>query len=275
MSDRSAKSKQAWLGTIVADEKAPFVTRLKAAVSLARAAAKPGLAFAKRCDGAGPEAIWAQSALTNWGSGHGGAVAKEVQAALKSSDPEVRRSSVEASGLASETGGASFWMRRATRASFGSQRSTVMQLAGTDRESAPGLPVLRVLSRDRDPALRERALWRWPAGKIGRQSGDGGEQTERSQSDQKGQTDARRKTNEPGKEDKTSRWRRGPELCADAASRGGKGFLRFEGPSGTQVQNRQAATAHHREQTRRSSVGEHHIVYPGGQPRCHRRRGQP
>ena len=270
MSDEVPESKQAWLGTIVADEKAPFVTRLKAAVSLARAGSKAGLGILQEAlRRGGAEAIWAQSALTKLGeAGTVELSPKEVQAALKSSDPEVRRSSVEAlSGWPAKQ--AVPKLLDATRDPSELVRSqaldSAMQLAGTDREPAPGLPVLRVLSRDRDPALRERALL--ALAKLEKTGVS--RATAASKPSEAKATEAKptpgEKTSEPGKEDKHVDGGAGPEPVPTQPAAVEKGFLRFEGPSGTQVQIDKQPPHTIASKPVEVSVGEHHIVYPGGQ----------
>ncbi len=275
MSDEVPQNKQAWLSKIVADEKATFPTRLKAAVSLAKAGSRAGLEILQEAvKRGGAEAVWAQSALTKLGeAGKVELKPESVQAALKSSDPEVRRSTVEAlAGFAAKQ--AQPLLLQAARDPSVLVRSQALdsatQLAATDSEPAPGLPVVRLLARDRDPALRERAMA--ALGKLQKQSGAAKSQPVAKAAEVKdGQpvTDVAvgaKKGEDVGKGETVSDGGTPSEPEPPQAPTGSeKGLLRFEGPAGTQVQIDKQPPITIGTKPIELSVGEHHIVYPGGQ----------
>ena len=68
MSDDVPQSKLDWLTKILSDEKAGFLTRLRAAVSLAKAGSRAGVGLLQEAVArGGAEAVWAQSALRRLG----------------------------------------------------------------------------------------------------------------------------------------------------------------------------------------------------------------
>jgi hypothetical protein len=271
MSDEVPQSKIDWLTAIVRDEKAAFATRLRAAVSLARAGSRDGLALLQQALAkGGPESVWAQAALQRLGEGSKGtAGAESLETSLRASDPEIRRSTVEALGGWPVEQAVPLLLKAARDPSLlvrGQALDSATQLTATAAGAAPGLPVVRVLTRDRDPALRERALL--ALAKLQRTQAVSVSKA----GDSPRVVDVKRSV-EPAAQ--------GPVIPAPASVDGGaaesgtsepaqlpssdKGFLRFEGPAGTQVQIDKQAPFAIGSKPVEVSAGDHRIVYPGGQ----------
>lgn len=272
MSDEVPQSKIDWLSKILSDEKATFGTRLRAAVSLARAGSRAGLSLLHEAVArGGAEAVWAQAALQSLGESKTQELQPEsVMTALRSPDVEVRRSTVEAlSGFSAKQ--AVPLLLVATRDSSVLVRSQALdsatRLAASGGDPAPGLPVVRVLVRDKDPALRERALTvmsKLQRSATAATSKDGEQprvvEVKRPAATSPSGTDAAKASDGPD----AGAGAVGEPAQVQAASVE-KGFLRFEGPAGTQVQIGKQAPFAIGNKPVEVPVGDHRITYPGGQ----------
>ena len=267
MSDDVPQTKLDWLTKIVGDEKAAAGTRLRAAVSLARAGSRAGLALLNEAIArGGAEAVWAQSALLRLGEKPTQEVkAESVTAALQSSDVEVRRSTVEALGGWPAKQAVPLLHKAARDPSVlvrGQALDSAAQLEATVGGPHPGLAVVRVLTRDSDPALRERTLT--VLSKLQRAGSASGKPA----AEPARVIETKRSNTVPAGDPN-------PTMSPDGGAVGNeppptpigneKGFLHFEGPAGTQVQIDKQPPHVIGSKPVEVSVGEHRITYPGGQ----------
>lgn len=269
MSDEVPQSKLEWLTKILSDEKAGFGTKLRAAVSLAKAGSRAGLALLQEAvKKGGAEAVWAQAALGQLGEKPSKELtADELSATLQSKDVEVRRAAVEAlSGFAAKQ--AVPYLAKSAKDPSVLVRSQTLESAAKLAPVGgvhPGLSVVRMLTKDPDAALRERAMA--VLGSLGpRGSGSAGA--------------AEPQVGEPKRVGSASTGESGSATTPAASGAsgvdggalepdpaqpaGGKGTIRIEAPAGTQVQiDKQAYTVGSK--PIEVPVGEHRITYAGGQ----------
>jgi serine/threonine protein kinase len=265
MSGEMPQQKESWLARIVADEKAAFATRLRAAVSLAQAGNKAGLALLREAAAkGGAEGVWALSALQKLGEGGKAEGADDpVQTALKSGDPAVRRATVEALGTWQAQKALPYLLQAARDPNLG-VRSQVLETAAHlskgDGGGPVGMQVAKVLSKDRDAALSERALavlstLQKTSGKQPVAVENPAAQNTQKQAEKKAEHETQNEVPDAGGVDAAS---------VNSPSRE-VGFLRFEGPAGTSIQIDKQTPFGMSDKPVEVSAGEHTVSYPGGQ----------
>lgn len=268
MSDDVPQSKLDWLTKILSDEKAGFLTRLRAAVSLAKAGSRAGVGLLQEAVArGGAEAVWAQSALRRLGEQPAKELtADDLGATMQSKDVEVRRSTVEAlSGWPAKQ--AVPYLLKSAKDPSVLVRSQTLDSASALPSSGgvhPGLPVVRLLTKDSDAALRERAMT--VMAKLTRESGgDRGTEAARVVDPKQGSETGKGTSTQAGSSDPAgSASPAGSGTAEPGATQGGKGMIRIEAPAGMQIQiDKQAYTVGSK--PIEVPVGEHRITYPGGQ----------